>query len=163
MIENYSRPLLTIIIKSDSFVSVELKKILIVEDDAFLRDVYSDTLKGEGFQIDTAVDGEEALQKISTGSWDLILLDIRLPKMSGFEVIDALKKHGKTQITAPIVFLTNLDNDADIKKALEVGSGYLIKSQITPGDLVHEINMYLSKTTEDAALRKPAEPADQQS
>jgi CheY-like chemotaxis protein len=125
---------------------VELnKKILIVEDDAFLRDVYADTLKGEGFTIEIAVDGEDALNKIKAGGWDLVLLDIRLPKMSGFEVIDALKKDPDYKMTIPFVFLTNLDNDSDIKRALEVGSGYLIKSQITPGDLIHEIKMYLSK------------------
>lgn len=123
------------------------EKILIVEDEAFLRDLYVDTLTPEGYQIETAVDGDEALDKIKRGGWDLILLDIILPKKSAFEVLDTLNLDSQFKQSAPpIIFLTNLDSDGDIKKALSLGgSGYLIKSQITPGDLIHEVKMYLAK------------------
>ena len=59
------------------------KKILVAEDDQFLRELYSDVLKGEGYNIEVAMDGEEAFQKMSKGGWDLVLLDIIMPNMSG--------------------------------------------------------------------------------
>lgn len=125
---------------------MEPKKILIIEDDAFLREVYVDTLKSEGFTVGTAVDGEDAFAKIKQDTWDLILFDILLPKMNGFQVIEKLQKEpGFALQKNSIVFLTNLDKQDDIKKALSLGMGYLIKSQITPGDLVKEVKMYLEK------------------
>ena len=130
------------------------KKILIAEDDQFLRELYSDVLKGEGYKIETAVDGEEAFQKMSKGGWDLVLLDIIMPKMSGLDVMRKSKE--LPQPLNPnkcIVFLTNLDKGEEIKQALILGNGYLIKSQITPGDLVKEVQLYLNQP--------PAPPAAQ--
>lgn len=126
---------------------MEPAKILIVEDEAFLRDLYVDTLTPEGYHIDTASDGDQAVEKIKKGGWDLVLLDIILPKKSAFDVLETLSADPSfKQNTTPIVFLTNLDSDSDIKRALSLGgSGYLIKSQITPGDLVREVKMYLAK------------------
>jgi len=124
------------------------KKILIVEDEAFLREIYVDALIPEGFQVDSAVDGEEAYTKIKQGGYDLILLDIILPKLNAFQLLDKLNldqeyDRSKNKI---IIFLTNLDNDNDIKRALALGGeGYLVKSQLTPGDLIHEVKMYLEK------------------
>lgn len=133
---------------------MESAKILIVEDEVFLRDLYVDTLSPEGYLLDTASDGEEALQKIKQGGYNLILLDIILPKMSAFQILENLNNDPNyTQKNTPIVFLTNLDNDADIKRALSLGgSGYLIKSQITPGDLIKEVKLYLSKNDENQNL-----------
>lgn len=121
------------------------KKILIVEDDLFLRDLYAETLKDEGYTIDTAEDGEIALQKMLPGGWDLVLLDIVLPKLDGIAVMNKLKETPPVTPNKLIVFLTNLDKDDKIKQALTLGSGYLIKSQITPGDLVREVKLYLEK------------------
>lgn len=121
--------------------------ILIVEDDTFLREIYIDTLTKAGYQIETAVDGEEALQKIPSKKWALILLDILMPKMTGIQVVKQLKNDPDTSqllLTSKIVFLTNLDNDSEIQEALQFGDGYLIKSQLTPGDLLNEVKHYLS-------------------
>ena len=68
------------------------KKILVAEDDQFLRELYSDVLKGEGYNIEVAMDGEEAFQKMSKGGWDLVLLDIIMPKMSGLDVMRKSKE-----------------------------------------------------------------------
>jgi CheY-like chemotaxis protein len=122
------------------------KKILIAEDDEFLRQLYSDVLTEEGYTITTATDGEEALRKMQEGGWDLVLLDIIMPKLSGLDVMKQAKN--SPQPTNPnkcIVFLTNLDKGEEIKEALLLGNGYLIKSQITPGDLVKEVQLYLSQ------------------
>ncbi len=122
------------------------KKILVCEDDEFLSQLYSDVLRGEGYAIETALDGEDALKKITAGGWDLVLLDIIMPKISGLEVMKKVKE--SPQPLAPnkcIIFLTNLDKGEEIKEALMLGNGYLIKSQITPGDLVKEVQLYLSQ------------------
>ena len=124
-----------------------MAKILIVEDDELLREVYSDTLTSEGYTIDTAQDGEEAYTKMSQGGWDLVLLDIIIPKMSGIDVAQKIKAAPPITPNKSIVFLTNLDKGDEIKTALELGQGYLIKSQITPGDLVREVKIYLEGGT----------------
>lgn len=120
-------------------------KILIVEDDEFLRELYAETLSGEGFAVETASDGEEGYGKMKQGGWDLVLLDIIMPKMNGLEVIKKVKAESPTPVSKSLVFLTNLDKDAEIKEALQYGDGYLIKSQITPGDMIREVKVYLNK------------------
>ncbi len=122
------------------------KKILLAEDDQFLRELYADVLKSEGYDVELAVDGEEALQKVTRGGWDLILLDIIMPKLSGLDVMKKVKE--TPQPLSPnkcVVFLTNLDKGEEIKQALLLGNGYLIKSQITPGDLTKEVQLYLNQ------------------
>ncbi len=120
-------------------------KILVVEDDQLLRDIYLEALKGEGYNVDSATDGEEAFDKIKQGGWDLILLDILLPKLSGIDVIKSIDKGLLPIKNKNVVFLTNLNDDVEIKEALALGTGYLIKSQLTPADLIKEIKIYLSK------------------
>ena len=121
------------------------KRILVVEDDLFLRELYTDILSGEGYKVDSAPDGKVALEKMKIGGYDLVLMDIIMPVMDG---ITAMKQMQTITPQAPnrcVVFLTNLDKDEEIKVALQLGSGYLIKSQITPGSLVDEIKIYLDK------------------
>ncbi len=122
------------------------KKILVAEDDQFLRELYSDVLKAEpGYLVETAVDGEDAFQKMSRGGWDLVLLDIIMPKLSGLDVAKKIKETPPQIPNKCTVFLTNLDKGEEIKEALLLGNGYLIKSQITPGDLVKEVHLYLTQ------------------
>ena len=124
---------------------MDVKKILIAEDDEFLRQLYSDVLRGEGYTIDVAIDGEDALRKIQAGGWDLVLLDIIMPKLSGLDVMKKAKESPQPlNQNKSVVFLTNLDKGEEIKEALLLGNGYLIKSQITPGDLVKEVQLYLT-------------------
>ena len=133
-----------------------MAKILIVEDDRQLLEVYSDVLKAEGYEIDTADDGEKALAKMIEGGYDLVLLDIILPRINGLEVMEQLK--GLPPLKNPnkyVVFLTNLDKGEEIEKGLKLGNGYLIKSQITPGDLVREVNLYLSGSHPNPQQPKP--------
>lgn len=122
---------------------MDKKKILVVEDDNFLREIYMEILEDAGFYVDSAVDGEEGYEKVRQGGWDLILLDIVLPKMDGLTIMRKIKTDASTKPSKALVFLTNLDNDVQIKEALELGSGYLIKSQLTPDNLLKEISVYL--------------------
>jgi DNA-binding response OmpR family regulator len=139
---------------------VAQSKVLIVEDEAFLRELYVDTLSPEGYEVSTAVDGEDALNKIRQQKWDIILLDIILPKMSAFQILEAFNADSNNKnIGTPIIILTNLDSDFDIKRALSLGgSTYLIKSQITPGDLVKEVKLYLDKARMAQSEQVPQSP-----
>jgi two-component system, chemotaxis family, sensor histidine kinase and response regulator WspE len=122
------------------------KKILVVEDDLFLREIYVEVLKNSGYIIDYAVDGEEGLEKIKLGGWDLVLLDIVMPKLSGVDVIFKLRQDPNFQVNKyykKLVFLTNLDNDHEIKEALQYSDGYLIKSKFNPGQMLEEVKHYL--------------------
>lgn len=119
--------------------------ILVVEDDEFLREIYLETLTTEGYAVDTAADGDEAIKKIPTGGYKLVLLDIIIPKIDGLSLVRKLKTENTFPADVKLVFLTNLDKDEEIKQALQLGDGYLIKSQLTPGDLIKEVDLYLSK------------------
>jgi len=124
---------------------MDAKRVLVVEDDLFLRELYTDILTAEGYRVESAADGEEALQKIKAGGYDLILLDIIMPKMDGLEVMKQVQNTPPQTPNKCVVFLTNLDKDEEIRTALQLGNGYLIKSQITPGSLVEEVKVYLDK------------------
>jgi len=124
---------------------MESAKILVVEDDLFLRELYSDILSEEGYSIDSAANGQLALEKMKVGGYDLVLLDIIMPVMDGLVVMQELKKSPPQSPNKCVIFLTNLDKDDKIKMALQLGNGYLIKSQITPSSLVEQVKVYLEK------------------
>ena len=122
------------------------KKILIIEDDQFLREFYQELLQEEGYLVDAAADGEVGLQKIQAGGFDLVLLDIMLPKMDGINILKNLKLTPPKNTNGPIVCLTNLGQDTVIKQCFELGAeGYLIKSALNPDEVLTEIKSYLSK------------------
>lgn len=120
------------------------KKVLIVEDDQFLREFYQELLESEGMIIDTAADGESAINKIHEGGYDLILLDIMLPKKDGLQILKENKMTPSTNPNGPIVVLTNIGQDAIIKNCFEAGAaGYMIKSALNPDQVLQEIHNYL--------------------
>lgn len=122
------------------------KKILIVEDDQFLRDFYQELLTSEGFFVDTAADGEIGLAKIRQGGWSLVMLDIMLPKKDGLNILQDLKTQPPDHANGPIVVITNLGNDTVINQAFGLGaSGYLIKSAMNPDQVLVEIRSFLAK------------------
>lgn len=129
----------------------ETKKILIVEDDQFLREFYQELLTIEGFLIETAQEGEEAALKIKNGGYDLILLDIMLPKKDGLQILEELKNNPPSTPNGPIVVLTNIGQDATIQKCFDLGAtGYMVKSALNPDQVLVEINNYL-KTVKNPA------------
>lgn len=122
------------------------KRILIVEDDQFLREFYQELLQSEGFIVDTAPDGEVGLQKAKEGGFHLILLDIMLPKKDGIQILRDIKLQPPAKSNGPIVVLTNLGQDAIIKQCFDLGAaGYLIKSALNPDQVLTEIHTYLQK------------------
>ena len=120
-------------------------RVLVVEDDDFLREIYVEILQDTGYTVDSATDGEEGYAKIKQGGYDLVLLDILLPKMDGLQIVQKIKEDKDAKPNKTLVFLTNLDNDNQIKEALKYGNGYLIKSQLTPDNLLKEVRVYLEK------------------
>ena len=123
------------------------KKILIVEDDQFLREFYEELLQAEGYSVDAAADGDSGLIKISSGGYDLILLDIMLPRRDGMQILRDLRIKPPVKNNGPIVVLTNLGQDAVIKQCFDLGAnGYLIKSAMNPDQVVAEIKTYLENS-----------------
>ena len=123
------------------------KKILIVEDDQFLREFYQELLMSEGYVVDVAPDGEMGLKKIQEDHYSLILLDIMLPKKDGLQILRDLKVNPPKSSNATIVVLTNLGQDTIIKECFELGAaGFLIKSALNPDQVLSEIHSYLQKS-----------------
>lgn len=122
---------------------MEKKKILLVEDDQFTRELYEEVLRDAGFDVNSAVDGLDGLSKIKAGGYDLILLDVMMPKMDGLDVLRSLVNEPPKVQNGPVVLLTNLTNDPVIDTAYGLNAkGHLVKSDITPGELVEHVKKY---------------------
>ena len=115
------------------------RRILLAEDDRFLRKAAETALKRQGFTVLAAVDGEEALRMARADAPDLILLDLIMPKLQGFEVLRALKADAATAAT-PVIILSNLGQESDVKQAMEAGAaGYFVKANLSLQDLVKRV------------------------
>ena len=116
------------------------KKILIVEDDKFLRELIVRKLSNEGYEVIEAVDGEQGIQKIKETKPDLVLLDLILPGIDGFEVL-AQKKEDPFVATIPVIVLSNLGQKEDVDRGLGLGAtDYLIKAHFTPGEIIEKVH-----------------------
>ena len=124
-----------------------MAKILLVEDDSFIADIYKRVLEARGFPVTVIGDGEAGLIEAKNGGYDLLLLDLMLPKMHGLQVLEELKKDPKTAMM-PIYILTNFQQDDVIKKATELGvNGYLLKLNLLPDQLADKVAAVLTKKT----------------
>lgn len=119
------------------------KKILLVEDDTFILEMYATKLLNFGYEVLTAVDGEEALKIVKEKHPDFILLDLVLPSVDGFEVLKKIKKDPKTK-SIPVILLTNLGEKQDVEQGLKLGADdYLIKAHFTPSEVIEKIQNLL--------------------
>jgi len=117
-----------------------MESILLIEDDPFLLDIYTTKLKEEGFSIDVATGGEEGLRKLREKKFDLLVLDIVLPKIDGWEILEKIKNLKGLKI----IILSNLGQKEEVEKGLRLGAEkYLIKAHYTPSEVVEEINKVL--------------------
>jgi DNA-binding response OmpR family regulator len=120
------------------------KKILFVEDDDALASVYLTRLEAEGFEVKRVANGEDALQAALAYHPDLVLLDVMMPKVSGFDVLDILRNTPETT-NLKIVMLTALSQEADKQRAAALGvDDYLVKSQVVIADVVGRIKYHLN-------------------
>ena len=119
------------------------KTILVIEDDKFLRELISRKLTGEGFDVLEAVDGEEGIKKIKEGKPDLVLLDLILPSIDGFEILTRVRDDPEVS-SIPVIILSNLGQREEVEKGLKLGAiDYLIKAHFTPGEIIEKIKNVL--------------------
>lgn len=120
-------------------------KILLVEDDLFLLGMYATKFEMENFKVVMAEDGEKAVRLALKEAPDIILLDIILPKVNGFEVLRQLKADRLTA-EIPVILLTNLSQKDEIEQGLRMGAkDYLIKAHFMPSEVVDKIKKVLNK------------------
>ena len=98
------------------------ERILVIEDDQFLLELYDELLKDEGYIVDLAKDGEEGLNKFLEGGYDLVLLDIMLPKIDGLEILRKAQDKKPKKENGSVVLLTNLGQDSIIKEGFSLGA-----------------------------------------
>jgi len=122
-----------------------MAKILLVEDDKDFRELYESILTDAGYEVATAGDGEEGLAKASQGGFDLVLLDIMLPKRDGLSILSALKSKPPKIPNKSIMVLSNLSHEKALKEAVDLGAkGFLIKTNFTPDELVAKVKGLIS-------------------
>ena len=121
------------------------KSILLVEDDTFIATAYKDGLEREGLLVNLMTDGQEALVFLEKNVPDVILLDIILPVMDGFEVLETIKADDRLK-DVPVVILSNLGQESDIERGKKLGAeDYLVKSDHTLAEVVKVVKSHLEK------------------
>ncbi len=119
------------------------KKILIIEDDKFLRKLICLKLTHEGYEISEAIDGEQGIKSVEKEKPDLVLLDLILPGIDGFEVLAKMKTNPILS-KIPVIIFSNLGQKEDIEKGLKMGANdYLIKAHFTPDEIIAKIRAIL--------------------
>ncbi|KKU86556.1 MAG: hypothetical protein A2667_03190 [Candidatus Wildermuthbacteria bacterium RIFCSPHIGHO2_01_FULL_47_27] len=122
-----------------------MSKILFVEDEQALQKTLGDLLRGEGYNVISAFDGETGLKMVKSEKPDLVLLDLILPKMHGFDVLKQVKEDSETQ-DIPLIVLTNLEGMGDVEKALELGATtYLVKANYSLDEVLAKVRKALGE------------------
>jgi len=120
-------------------------KILVVEDDKFLRELITQKLDREGYEVREAIDGEDGVKKVEEEKPDVILLDLILPGIDGFEVLAKIKENPDRK-DVPVIVLSNLGQKDDIERGLKLGAvEFLIKAHFTPGEIIEKIEKILGE------------------
>lgn len=122
----------------------EKNRILVVEDDKFIGKAYKAGLEKAGFEVISATNGEEAIKLIREDRIELVLLDLILPKKSGFDVLADIKLDSEIE-KVPVIVLSNLGQGSDLEKAKSLGAvDYFVKSNITLAEVVEKIKLYIA-------------------
>jgi DNA-binding response OmpR family regulator len=121
-----------------------MTKILIAEDDKDIRDLVVLTLQFNGFDVDAAEDGAMAVEKAAKAQYDIILMDVRMPRMTGYEACRRLKEIDSTK-DIPIVFLSAKGQEAEIQTGIDAGAADYILKPFSPDALVNTINKILNR------------------
>jgi DNA-binding response OmpR family regulator len=124
--------------------------ILIAEDDPFISRMYQTKLQGAGFEVRVVTNGREAVDAINSARPGLLMLDLDMPEMTGFQALSKLRADGFDFDGMPIIILTNSSKAEDRDRALEFSADYLVKSDITPREVLDIINQKLNLTKEIA-------------
>lgn len=126
----------------DSTATPKLKKVLCIEDEHFISELYARALTKAGYEVAVELDGQKGLVAAQTDKFDIILLDLMIPTITGIEVLRTLRDHTKTpKLHAKIIITTNLEQRDDVRADIEQqADGYLVKAEITPHELVEFLN-----------------------
>ena len=127
-------------------------KILVVDDEIYIVHILDFSLGIEGYEVITALDGEQALAKVAEDKPDLIVLDIMMPKLDGYETCKALKQNPETH-DIPVILLSAKGRNVDQKVGFEVGADDYITKPFSPRKLVERINSILGQTSRQDAAR----------
>ena len=121
-----------------SFATPKLKKILCIEDEHFISELYARALTKAGYEVDVQMDGQTGLAAAQTDTYDIILLDLMVPNITGIEILRTLRDPRETpKMHARIIITTNLEQRDDVRADIEhQADGYLVKAEITPHQLV---------------------------
>lgn len=119
-----------------------MKKILIVEDDQHIRKLLNILIRKEDIQIDEAVEGNEALEKLASNTYDLVILDIMMPNVDGFQILKSMRETPAT-VSLPVIVVTAKTEDKDLMKGYSMGANYYITKPFEPQDLIHSIELIL--------------------
>ncbi len=130
-------------VRSKKFMLNNKKTILIVEDDLMISSIYKSKFEMDGFIVVVANNGAEGIELAKKEKPDIIMLDIILPQVDGFSVLEKIKKDKQTKLI-PVIMLTNLSTEEDAAKGKELGAiDYLIKASLTPKQISEKIKQYL--------------------
>lgn len=138
----------------------DMVKILLIEDDLFIREMYQHIFEKEGYSLDVAEDGAAGITKAEAGDYDLILLDIMLPKKSGIEVLTEFRKPESKLKETPILLLSNLGQESVIQEAYRIGAnGYLLKADLLPRQVLERVQDFLAGrlTKEDMKVSRSSD------
>lgn len=123
-----------------------MSRILVVEDEEFLVKALVDSFEAEGYTVDAALNGEDAIKQLEKQKPDVILLDLLLPKKGGFDVLKEIKANAEWNLI-PVIVLSNLGGDEQIKRALEMGADdYFVKSQHPIEEVIEKVKEYTEGT-----------------
>lgn len=117
-------------------------RVLVVDDDADIRDLVALKLQASGLQVDTAIDGIAGLEKASQGNFDAIVLDVMMPGMSGIDVLQALRTSGNT---TPVILLTAKTQEHDVEAGFNAGANDYVSKPFSPRELLARVNALLTR------------------
>ena len=125
-------------------MTIERKRILLFEDDRFLRRACEAWLRQRGFEVTTAADGVEGLALARAGTYDVILLDLLMPRMSGLDVLEALRREAATA-SIPVLVLSNSSREQDVVRVTRLGAEFIVKATLSLGELTERLARILDR------------------
>jgi len=144
LIQNLARGLRSLFILNKEMKKQTHKRILIIDDDPFIRKIYNERLSADGFDVEEAESGVTGLIKIESGSYDLVLLDIVMSDMTGVDILKKIRSNDKLT-NLIVVVLSALGQEDDIKEVLKAGANeYVVKDKTTPRKLVNILEKLIS-------------------
>lgn len=133
-------------------------KLLLVEDDIYISEVYQRIFKEAGFEVDACTTGEDAMTKIKETVYDMTLLDIMIPKLDGLTVLKKIRTEESPNKNSPIYMVSNLAEDKVVKEAFEIGAnGFIVKSQTLPKDILREVLNYIKTKQNPSASQQQSD------